>query len=70
MCYQIINLKIKLMFKKIKSKLLTRWFTEWVDGEFDLETLEIAKSIIVEKELEIKRLIDVSNRVEIKGFRN
>ena len=57
------------MFKKIKSKLLTRWFTEWVGSEFDLETLEMAKSMIVEKELEIKRLIDVSNRVEIKGFR-
>jgi hypothetical protein len=55
--------------KKIKSKLLTKWFTEWVNGEYDLETLSMTKSMISSQEMKIKTMIDISNRVTIKGFR-
>lgn len=54
---------------KIKSKLLTKWFTEWVQGEYDLEMLKLTKSMISTQEIKIKTMIDMSNRVVIKGYR-
>jgi hypothetical protein len=54
---------------KIKAKLLTKWFTEWVRNEYDLEMLKMTKSMISTQEVKIKTIIDMSNRVIIKGYR-
>ena len=54
---------------KIKSKLLTKWFTEWVRNEYDLEMLKMTRSMISAQEIKIKTIIDVNNRVVIKGYR-
>lgn len=34
------------MFKKLKSKLLTYLFTDWVNNEKDVETLLLTKQMI------------------------
>lgn len=34
------------MFKKVKSKLLTYLFTDWVKNEKDVETLLLTKQLI------------------------
>jgi len=34
------------MLEKIKSKLLTKLFIEWINDEFDVETLEASKMMI------------------------
>jgi hypothetical protein len=34
------------MFKKIKSKMLTYLFTDWVNNEKDVETLLLTKQMI------------------------
>lgn len=57
------------IIRKIKSKLLTKWFTEWVNGEWDLETLAMTRSMVSNREYQIKKTIDIINRVEIKGYR-
>tara|TARA_Y100001938_G_C7973238_1_gene370438 strand:- start:711 stop:896 length:186 start_codon:yes stop_codon:yes gene_type:complete len=57
------------MINKIKSKLLTYLFTDWVKNEFDTETLGMARTMIENKEILIKTIIDTTNRVEIKGYR-
>jgi len=57
-------------WKSYKSHLLTKWFIEWVDDEYDLETIEATKTKLVQRETELKRIIDISNRVTIKGFKN
>ena len=44
-------------------------FTNWVDSEFDIETLEMVQSKISERISFLEHLIGVANRKEIKGFR-
>ena len=44
-------------------------FTNWVDSEFDIETLEMVQSKIEERMSLLNHLIWVANRKEIKGFR-
>jgi len=56
-------------WKKYKSHLLTKWYTEWIDDEFDLELLAMTKGMITEREKELKTAIDMENRVVIKGYR-
>ena len=41
------------MIKKIKSKLLTYLFKDWVMNETDLETLKVSKQFIRKREIEI-----------------
>ena len=60
---------IKNLIQKIESKILTKLFMRWIDNEYDLEILQMTGSMISQKEIEIKTLIDTANRVEIKGFR-
>ena len=38
------------MLGKIKSKLLTKLFIEWVNGEFDVELLETSKVMIQQRQ--------------------
>lgn len=56
-------------WKMFKSHLLTKWFTEWVDNEFDLELLSMTKGMISVRENEIKYALDKMNHREIKGYR-
>ena len=41
------------MIKKLKSKLLTYLFKDWVMNETDLETLQVSKQFIRKREIEI-----------------
>ncbi len=56
------------MLKKIKSKLLTKWFKEWVKDEFDIQTLDIAASMIQEQKVMILTMQDLKTNHTIKGF--
>ena len=44
-------------------------FTNWVDSEFDVETLEMVQSKIEERLSLLNHLIGIENKKEIKGFR-
>ena len=54
---------------KIKDKILTKLFREWVDGEYDIEMLQLTKQLISMRETELNRMIGIATRTEIKGFR-
>ena len=59
------------MIRKFKSYLLTKLFIDWVKDEFDLESLQIAQSLLTERETFIKTLHDTARgRVEVRGFGN
>jgi len=60
---------IKNLIEKIESKILTKLFMRWVEKEYDLELLAMTRSMIQNKETEIKFLIDQANKVEIKGYK-
>ena len=44
-------------------------FVNWVDSEFDLEILQIAKNKIEQRINFINTMIGIGTRTEIKGFR-
>ncbi len=44
-------------------------FTNWVDSEFDVETLEMVRSKVSERISFLDHLIGTATRKEIKGFR-
>ena len=52
------------MIQKLKSKLLTYLFNDWVRTETDLETLRLTNTLIKEREIE------VSGIKPIIGFRS
>ena len=52
------------MIKAIKSKLLTYLFTDWVQSETDIETLQISAKYIKQREIE------VSGIKPVLGFRS
>ena len=58
-----------MIVDKLKSKVLTYLFKDWVKNEFDIETLEAAKSMITAKELELKYILDKMNHKPVLGFR-
>ena len=60
---------IKNLIQKIESKILTKLFMRWIDKEYDLELLAMTRSMIQNKEVEIKSMIDYANKVEIKGYK-
>ena len=57
------------MINKIKSKMLTYLFKDWVANEYDLETLELTKGMIHNREVMLKTIIDKVNHKPIIGFR-
>ena len=62
--------KVQLI-RKIKSYLLTKLFIDWVNDEFDLESIQVAQSLLAKRETFIKTLQDTAKgRVEVKGFGN
>jgi transcription antitermination factor NusA-like protein len=60
---------MKNLIQKIESKILTKLFMRWIDKEYDLELLAMTRSMIQNKEVEIKSMIDYANKVEIKGYK-
>lgn len=52
------------MIKRIKAKVLTYLFNEWVSVETDLETLRLTNQLIREREVE------VSGIKPVMGFRS
>ena len=56
------------MIAKLKSKLLTYLFQDWVKNEYDLETLELTKGMIHNREVMLKTIIDKVNHKPIIGF--
>lgn len=61
---------MKKLLQKIESKILTKLFTRWVDKEYDLELLEMTRTLIENKEYEIKYIIDKINHKPILGFQH
>jgi len=60
---------MKTLINKLKSKVLTYLFKEWVDDEYDLETLVLTRKLITLRENELKRAMDKITTTEFKGFR-
>ena len=58
------------MINKIKSKMLTYLFKDWVANEYDLETLELTKGLINNREIMLKTIIDKVNHKQILGYRS
>ena len=61
---------MKKLLQTIESKILTKLFTRWVDKEYDLELLEMTRTLIENKEYEIKYMIDTLNHKPILGFKS
>jgi 6-phosphogluconate dehydrogenase len=59
---------MKRLFQKLESKILTKLFTRWVDNEFDIELLQMTKSMIESRENELQLIVGYVNKKEIKGF--
>ena len=56
------------MLGKIKSKLLTKLFIEWVNDEFDVELLETSKVMIQQRQDVVNTLLDKANPPRPIGF--
>ena len=56
------------MINKIKSKLLTYLFMDWVENEYDLETLNLTKGMIHNREVMLKTIIDKVQHKPVLGF--
>lgn len=57
------------MLDKIKSKLLTKLFIDWVNQEFDVELLEASKLMIQQRQEAVNFLVAKSNPPAPIGFR-
>lgn len=57
------------MIDKIKSKLLTKLFIDWVNQEFDVELLEASKVMIQQRQDIVNTLTDKANPPSPIGFR-
>jgi hypothetical protein len=56
------------MIEKIKSKLLTKLFIEWVSDEFDVELLEASKLMIQQRQDMVNTLSDKADPPKPIGF--
>ena len=50
--------------------MLTYLFKDWVANEYDLETLELTKGMIHNREVMLKTIIDKVQHKPILGFRH
>ena len=57
------------MLGKIKSKLLTKLFIEWVNDEYDVELLEASKVMIQQRQDQVKYLVAKANPPATIGFK-
>lgn len=56
------------VIQKLKSKLLTKLFIEWVNDEWDISTLQATKALIAKRENFLKTMIHMSKRKTVIGF--
>lgn len=61
---------MKKLLEKLESKILTKLFTRWVNSEYDIELLQMTKSMIDTRERELQLIVGYVNKNEIKGFKN
>ena len=59
---------MKRVIEKLESKVLTKLFTRWVNNEYDIELLQMTKSMIEGRERELQLIVGYVNKKEIKGF--
>jgi len=57
------------MLDKIKSKLLTKLFIDWVNQEFDNDLLEVSKVMIQNRQNFVSELTWQSNPPQPIGFK-
>ena len=57
------------MLDKIKSKLLTKLFVDWVNDEFDVELLEASKVMIQNRQDQVNYLAVKANPPATIGFK-
>ena len=57
------------MLDKIKSKLLTKLFIDWVNDEFDVELLEASKIMIQNRQEQVNYLATKANPPATIGFK-
>ena len=57
------------MLGKIKSKLLTKLFIDWVNDEFDVELLEASKIMIQNRQERVNYLAAKANPPATIGFK-
>ena len=57
------------MLDKIKSKLLTKLFIDWVSQEYDVELLEASKVMIQQRQDIVNTLTDKANPPSPIGFK-
>lgn len=58
------------MFKKVKSKMLTYLFTDWVKNETDVETLLLTKQMIEDRKNNVtgyKPIIGFRTHTKVNG---
>ena len=58
-----------VMIDKIKSKLLTKLFIDWVNDEFDVELLEASKVMIQNRQDQVNYLAAKANPPATIGFK-
>lgn len=58
------------MIRKLKSKLLTHLFKEWVADEWDIELLGMTAVLIHNRETELKEFLHCAEKPELIGFGN
>jgi len=76
------NITKKELFKKVsksiseqidlenyKANFTAEDFKNWVDSEWDIETLEMAQGVIQSRLDLLYEIIDVATKKEVKGFR-
>ena len=56
------------MLGKIKSKLHTKLFIDWVNDEFDVELLEASKAMIQQRQDVVNTLLDKANPPRPIGY--
>ena len=54
---------------EVQPEIKSEDFMDFVNGEYDIETLELMQSVISGRVRKLKSLIDIANRKEIKGYR-
>jgi len=54
---------------EIQPEIKSEDFIDFVNGEYDIETLELMQSVISSRVRKLKSLIDIVNRKEIKGYK-
>ena len=57
------------MWAKLKDKLLTKLFIDWVKNEWDIDMLIQTRILIQQREGQLKRMVDTANKIEIQGFK-